>query len=217
MDWPLTLRQIEDDLCPKLQLDAWEKSLYYHVLRLTHGAGSESAWVAIEPLARATRMSDHRVRKSIRSLNAKNCILIRQRSRIGHSIVVRLPEQIDGVVSVPVVAAPIDVETIDFYKDRKFRTALLKREGYRCFYTLKSVTEESAVLDHVVPEVDGGGNSYRNIVVACHDVNALKQDDVAEDFIRSVFRTGILSASEMQDRLQAVEALKAGKLRPELS
>jgi predicted transcriptional regulator len=214
MDWPVTLHQIEDHLCPRLKLDAWEKSLYYHLLRLTHAAGLESVTVAIGPLALATGMSDFKVRDSIRSLHVKKCISIVERSRTGHLVSVHLPQAIEGVVPISSKEVPLDIELVDFYRDRVYLRALLERENRKCFYTLKDLTEDSAVLDHVIPQVDGGNNSYRNIVAACHDANALKQGQVAEDFIRSLYRSGILNLDEMEGRLRAVEALKSGKLIP---
>jgi 5-methylcytosine-specific restriction endonuclease McrA len=217
MDWATVIRQIEDHLCPALKLDTWEKSLYYHLLRLTYAAGRDSITVAIDPLGEASGMSGFTARKALRSLDAKKCISIAERSRIGHLVHVRLPEQIDGVVPKAQPVDEVDLETRDFFKERRYLTALLDREQHRCFYTLRKVTAENAVLDHVVPQVNGGGNGYRNVVVACHDVNALKQGEAAGDFIRKLYRSGVLSLTEMEDRLGAVDALKSGKLVPDIS
>jgi hypothetical protein len=214
MDWATVIRQVEDHLCPTLKLDAWEKSLYYHLLRLTYAAGRESTSVAIDPLGEATGMSGFKAREALRSLDAKKCISIEKRSRTGHLIHVRLPEHIGGVVPTNEPEEQIDIESIDFFHDRKYLSALLDREQNRCFYTLRQVTPENAVLDHVVPQVNGGGHGYRNVVVACHDVNALKQGEPADDFVRKLYRAGVLSLPEMEDRLRAVDALKAGKLVP---
>jgi CRISPR/Cas system Type II protein with McrA/HNH and RuvC-like nuclease domain len=93
----------------------------------------------------------------------------------------------------------------------------MKREGGRCFYSLKEVTEKNCVLDHVVPQAEGGDNSYRNIVIATHEVNAMKQGKPADDFIRQLFRKGVLSAAELDDRLRVLEALKKGELKPEIA
>jgi hypothetical protein len=109
-----------------------------------------------------------------------------------------------------------DIESIDFFRDRRYLPALLKRQGSRCFYTFKTITEESCVLDHVVPQADGGDNSYRNIVAASHDANSLKRGESAEDFVRQLYRKGVLSVTEMEDRLTTIAALKSGDLKPEI-
>jgi len=47
--------------------------------------------------------------------------------------------------------------------------------------------------------------------------NATPRDEtVAEDFLRGLYRDGRLTASEHTGRLNALEALAAGKLRPAL-
>jgi hypothetical protein len=217
MDWSLTIRQIEDYLCPKLKLDAWEKSLYYHLLRRTRAAGLGAVAVAILPLAKATGMSEFKVRDAIRSLNAKNCVSIESRSRDGHIVSVRLPQEIGGVVPPQRPLLAVDIESIDFYNDRRYRDSLLDRERGRCFYSLKEIAGDSAVLDHVNPVVNGGNNSYRNIVVASHEMNALKQGQAAEDFVRKLYRSGVLSIEEMEGRLKAISDLKAGMLIPDIS
>ena len=216
MDWPRLLRQIEDSLCPSLKLDSWEKSLYYYLLRLTHVDGRDSTSVAVVPLGEATGMSEFKARECLRSLHSKKCISIEERSRTGHLVRVFLPDSIEGVLPDERAAQAIDVERIDFFTERLYLQALLKRQEHRCFYTLRIVTAETAVLDHVVARMSGGDNGYRNVVVACHDVNALKQGQAPEDFIRKLYRDGILNFAEMENRLRALEELQSGKLVPDV-
>jgi len=71
-------------------------------------------------------------------------------------------------------------------------------------------------LDHVVPAVRRGSNSYRNLASACAECNSQKGETAAEGFLRLLYRDGRLTASELTGRLRAVEALAAGKLRPAL-
>jgi hypothetical protein len=72
-------------------------------------------------------------------------------------------------------------------------------------------------LDHVVPAVRRGSNSYRNLVSSCAECNAQKGETSAGGFLRSLYREGRLTTGEFTGRLRAVEALAAGKLRPALS
>jgi 5-methylcytosine-specific restriction endonuclease McrA len=71
-------------------------------------------------------------------------------------------------------------------------------------------------VDHVVAQVRGGGNGYRNLVSACSECNSQKGEQRAEDFLRWLFREGRLSTGELSGRLGALARLAAGKLRPSL-
>jgi hypothetical protein len=64
--------------------------------------------------------------------------------------------------------------------------------------------------------VNGGGNSFRNIVASCHQCNTRKQGRSAEEHLRQLFRKGLLSELEFEGRLHALEALKDGQLRPDI-
>jgi len=110
----------------------------------------------------------------------------------------------------------LDIEQVDFFKNREFVGSLLAREQKRCFYCLSDVSGDTCELDHVIPQVNGGGNSYRNIVASCHQCNTKKQGNGAEDFIRQLYRRSLLSEKEFEGRLQALAALSDGHLKPEL-
>ena len=215
MDVATILKQCEDHLFPSLQLSVRERVLYYHLLRHTHFEGKSSALFALLPLSKATGVSDSSSREDIRSLNERGCIKIEDRSRNGHLVRVFLPEEISGVVPMGTTEAEIDIEALDFFANRKFFSALLVREDHRCFYCLKSIRAESCELDHAVAQANGRDNSYRNIVCSCHECNTTKQDQTASDFVRSLYRKGVLSQPELENRLAAIEQLQAGKLMPE--
>ena len=65
-------------------------------------------------------------------------------------------------------------------------------------------------LDHVIPQLDGGDNGYRNIVATCHRCNTHKQGKGVEDYLRQLYRKNLLSESELEDRRSALEALRNG-------
>lgn len=215
-DWTKILTEVEDHLFPRLNLSSWEKVLYYQLLRHTRVVGNVSSSFSIAGLAAATMMSESTVREVIRSLDEKGCIVVRERTNRGHLTEVRLPSEIPDVVVPPAEKGVVDIEKIDFFSDRRFLGALLEREAYRCFYSLREVTKENCALDHVVPAVKGGDNSYRNIVVSSHDINALKQGQDAEDFLRLLFRKGMLSPFELEERMETLRLLKSGRLVPNI-
>lgn len=216
MDWSKVAADVEDLLAPKLQLDVYERTLYYHMLRHTRLAGKERVIFGLATLASATAMSDWKVREAVRSMNSKGCIKIEDRSTRGHLVHVLLPSELPNLQRAEEGSQTVDIETLDFFTGRRYLTVLLAREDERCFYCLRRVAPESCVLDHVNPKVSGPDNSYRNIVVACHECNSVKQERNGEDFVRLLYRNGMLSASECQDRLEAVNALHSGRLVPQL-
>jgi 5-methylcytosine-specific restriction endonuclease McrA len=214
MDVATILKQCEDHLFPLLQLSVRERVLYYHLLRHTRLEGKSSALFALLPLSKATGVSDSSSREDIRSLNERGCIKIEDRSRNGHLVRVFLPEEIAGVIPMGTAEAEIDIEALDFFANRKFVSALLVREDHRCFYCLRSICAESCELDHAIAQTNGRDNSYRNIVCSCHECNTTKQAQVASDFLRSLYRRGVLSQVELENRLTALEQLQIGKLVP---
>jgi hypothetical protein len=125
-----------------------------------------------------------------------------------------LPREIEGVVVEAEPTQSVDVETLDFFTDRRFVDALLVREKGRCFYCLRGLRKETCQLDHVTPQVAARDNSYRNIVVACHECNTQKQGLEGADFVRALYRRGVVSQAELGDRLESIEKLRSGQLVP---
>src|SRR6266699_3443586 len=97
------------------------------------------------------------------------------------------------------------------------RHAIHVRERGRCFYCLRRLTLVIRCLDHVVPRVSFGSNSYRNLVSCCLQCNSQKRDRSAGDFLRWLYRERRLTAVELAARLRALDALASGKLPPPLT
>lgn len=213
-DWISTLSQIEDALFPRFRLSVWERAVYYHLLRQTWVVGHEKALCSVSGIASAVGISDWKAREALRSLHTKGCIKIEDRSRSGHDIRLFLPSELN--LPVEAQEPPPDVAKVDFFTGRRYVETLLAREGGRCFYCLREVSRETCELDHVSPQTEAMDNSYRNIVVSCHECNKLKQDLTGENHLRRLFRRNLLSDAELQERLVAFEALRSGQLVPEL-
>ncbi len=64
----------------------------------------------------------------------------------------------------------------------QLRSYVFHRDGYRCAYC-GNARAERYELDHVVPRSLGGSDRVSNLVVACHDCNAAKGNDVVEEFL----------------------------------
>ena len=143
----------------------------------------------------------------------KGCLAIDERTRDGHVLKVVLPAEMPGLLVSPEPEL-VDVEQIDFFAERRYLQPLMERQQGRCFYCLRALTAESSALDHLIPQVAGGGNSYRNIVVACHECNARKQALVAEDYLRILYRDRVLGKSDLKERLEMVSQVAVGSIVP---
>ncbi len=73
------------------------------------------------------------------------------------------------------------------------KTKALRRPSTRasvglCFYCLRHLTALVRTLDHVVPRVELGRNSYPNLVSCCLECNSKKGHSPAADFLRWLYR-----------------------------
>jgi 5-methylcytosine-specific restriction endonuclease McrA len=216
VDVVAVLKNCEDYLFPAMKMTVRERSLYYHLFRQTRLIGKENGLFGIAPLASAVASSATSIREDIRSLHERGIIQIDERTRHGHLLRVFLPSEIDGVVPKHSALPTVDIETIDFFADRKYLATLLARENNVCFYCLKGIRPDNCELDHVVARAGGTDNSYRNIVATCHECNTTKQARDAADFMRWLYRRGTLSQAELENRLSALEQLRAGRSIPDL-
>jgi hypothetical protein len=213
-------KEFEDVLVPRLALSVVDRAVYSHLLRHSRLEGRRNLRFSITWLSRGARVSVTPTRQARRLLEHGVLRLIR-RSNAGHTVEVRLPEEIRAAAD-PSVAAPggeacdTRMEGIDFMENQAAREAIHERDRGFCFYCLRRLEEEVKTLDHVVAQVHGGGNSYRNLVSCCADCNCYKAERPAGDFLRRLYREGRLSAFELRERLRALDGLAAGKLRPRL-
>lgn len=59
-------------------------------------------------------------------------------------------------------------------KPRLSKTAIMKRDGYRCQYTGEELPASDLNLDHVLPRDRGGKDSWLNLVTCRKDINFKK-------------------------------------------
>ena len=108
------------------------------------------------------------------------------------------------------------IEKVNFLQTRPLREGIHSRERGLCFYCSRRLSPRTRCLDHVIPRVHSGGNSYRNLVSCCGECNSLKAERSAENFLRWLFRQGRIDSAELTARRRSLMALAAGKLRPRL-
>lgn len=205
------LVEIEDRLFQVLELDVWERCVYYHLLRQSNG-GSSPAVIALARAARATGMSEDKIRRTIRSMAVKGCVRIDERGKNGHVVQILLPSEIDRVRESGGAEQVLNIEALDFYTDRRYAALIHKRDNRACFYCGRSIGADAFVLDHVIPVVLGGGNSHRNIVTSCHECNSIKQAEPADEFMRRLYRKGVLSQADLASTLERLAKLQGGHL-----
>jgi len=226
----LVWKQLEDQLVPRLGLSLIDRTVYAHLLRHSHLEGKLRLRFSIRWLARNIRLSSGPVRQAVRRLVAHGALRLVQRSKTGHVVEVRLPEEIrperlKGAESGAAIAvkedgagpgAAINIEEADFLQNTTLRKAIHARERGQCFYCLRRTTSTVQCLDHVVPRARLGCNSYRNLVSSCIECNSQKGEKPADDFLRRLYREGQLNAAELAARLRALDDLASGELRPPL-
>ena len=90
-------KQFEDLLIPGLRLSVIERAVYSHLLRHSRLEGKPRLKFSIGWCARGAGLSTFSVRKAVRRLAAKGALRLAERSKRGHTIEVRLPEEVRGV------------------------------------------------------------------------------------------------------------------------
>jgi len=218
-------KDFEDLLAPRLSFSVNDRVVYSHLFRHSRLEGKLTFPFTMSWLARGTGLCRQTVRESVRCLIARGVLhLIDRNYHTGHVVRVRLPEELRAVRAARIAAnrpatpprSPLSIEAMDFLKTQPLRGAIHMREGSRCFYCLRLLNHRRRCLDHVVPRVNYGSNSYRNLVSCCLDCNSKKGERSAHEFFRSLYREHRLSDTELTDRLHALDDLTAGKVRPAL-
>jgi hypothetical protein len=211
-----------EDLAARLGLNVIERAVYSHLLRHTRLEGKLRLHFSLPELARRVRISRGPVRDALHRLAGHGALRFIERSYSGHLVEVRLPAEVPAARRVTETSGPSkppsepSLEELDFLRTRKLRRAIHAREDGKCFYCLRRASGRSHCLDHVVPRARSGQNSYRNVVSCCVECNWQKKDHSAEDFFRELYREGRLSRKDLSGGLRKLQALAAGKLRPQV-
>ena len=163
LDVKLIWIQFEDHLVPQLRLNVVDRAVYSHLFRHSRLIGRRRLRFSIAWLARGTRLCDGPVRMAVRRLVAKGALRLIERSKAGHLVELRLPEEIraagahnvEGGSARAIRAA--NIEEIDFLKTKALRQAIHAREHGLCFYCQRRTSGDRRCLDHVVSLVNLGG------------------------------------------------------------
>ena len=212
--------QFQDYLAPRL--DVYEQALYLYIARHTVAVGQSEATIGFKSARKKVALgkgtsrtppSERTMYVKLKSLESKGCIKVLSSERTGTHLRFIPPQEIPGLIPVFAPEAELTLEQIDFFTVPENRKLILEREGQRCFYCLAKLNSENHVIEHVVSRPNGD-NSYRNVVASCRQCNNRKSAETAEDFLRTLYREGLLSCEDFKGRQSHLERLRAGELRP---
>jgi hypothetical protein len=211
------LKEYFEFVFPQKGLSAWERLMLLSLYVSSEFRCGVQFTVTLGRVAALAGASDTSARLYIRSLAEKGIIKIDGYDRTGYKVTLITPMSISGIMGQEQTVPPgVDIEAIDFFRDRRFVGALLARQSGFCFYSLRRLEESECALDHLVPQARGGDNSYRNIVCCTFEMNTRKGDTEAEDFLRGLYRSGFLSEKDLEDRLSMLASISSGVLQPAL-
>jgi len=228
LDAALVWKHLDDFVVPRLTLNVIDRAVYSYLLRHSRLEGKPRVCFSIDWLARGVRICEGAARPSVRRLLDRGALRLLTRSKAGHDVEVLLPQEIraafprrtatrGGLFSTGNRSQSLPLEAVDFLQNKLLRQSIHSRERGFCFYCLRSLTAGVQCLDHVMPQVRLGGNSYRNLVSCCLECNSHKGTSPAADFLRKLYRQRRLTTPELTARLRALDALASGKLRPTLA
>ena len=211
----------QDHAAPRL--DMYEQAIYLYIARHTLANSEREAVIGFKSARKkmafgigkaGTPPSEGVIYEKLRSLEVKGFVRVLASERTGTKIRLFTPAEIEGVIPPLIPASNPNLEEIDFFSDATHRQLILTRDGYRCFYCLRKLDENNHVLEHVVSR-PAGSNSYRNLVASCRQCNNRKGASSADDYLRVLYREGLLSLEDLSVRLGELERLVAGELKPE--
>jgi hypothetical protein len=217
----LVWKHLDDFVVPNLGLNVLDRAAYSYLLRHSHLEGRRRLHFSLPWLANGVRISKGGARAAIGRLLDRGALRRIERTQTGQVVEVLLPEEIRAARPEPCNGAEgarsVNIEELDFLRTGSLRKAIHAREGGSCFYCLRRLKRAVQCLDHVVPQVRSGGNSYRNLVSCCFECNFRKGQSAPGDYLRWLYREHRLTARELAARLRALDALASGKLRPTLA
>jgi hypothetical protein len=135
---------------PKLDSESLWKQIdhvvYSHLARHSRLEGKRRLRFSILWLARNIHLSGGPTRDAVRRLAGQGALRLIERSKAGHVVEVRLPEEIRGVRGNAIRACKAarlysvnGIEDVDFLKTLELRRAIHARERGKCFYCLRRI------------------------------------------------------------------------------
>src|SRR5258708_12229736 len=160
----LVWKQLEDLLASRLRLSTTDRTVYSHLLRHSRLEGKLRLRFSILALARDIRLTAVPVRKAVRRLAVHGVLRIVQRSKLGHIVEVRLPNEIRAVKRNRLECGAgarlaVNIEEADFL-NKSLRKTIHARERGECFYCLRRTPPSVHSLHPVFPHAPFAPTSH---------------------------------------------------------
>lgn len=155
------------------------------------------------------------VKRRLSDLFEHKCIAVNRQRGGANEISVHLPSDIAAcrkLIDQEERAAPIEVEEKDerdYYNDPSRRLVILARDRNACVYCTAALSEDTFVLDHLLPVARGGTNRKHNLVAACELCNRRRSELEPVQFLRENYRQQLLSQEEFLRQKDYLDALLA--------
>lgn len=205
------------------QLDVYEQAIYIYIVRHTLlkdldetviGFKSARKKMAFGVGKAGTAPSETIVYEKLRGLERKGFVTILSSERTGTRIRLLSPFKKESQEMSGYTPVYVEIEDADFFDNNDNRKLILLRDAYRCFYCSTGLDENNYVIEHVISR-PVGDNSFKNLVASCRQCNNRKDSSAADDFLRRIYREGLLSQAELAQRLNQLKELQIGNLRPD--
>jgi 5-methylcytosine-specific restriction endonuclease McrA len=130
--------------------------------------------------SRGEKTNYEHVSKTLKMLEGKGCIKIKDTNREGTLYIVNLPKDIPLVAEKIASLIPHDTEE-DYFNDPEKRREIFERDKWICQYCGEKITQENATLDHYVPQRKGDRNNKENLKTCCLLCNSIKSGKAYEE------------------------------------
>ena len=129
-------KQLEDWLAPRLRMSPIDRAAYSHLFRHSHLKGKRRVRFSIKWLALGIRVSESPTRQAVRRLMEHGALRLVERTKLGHVVEVRLPEEIGARRPAAMVGGDAragkragaghgnNLEEVDFLRSNPLRQAI---------------------------------------------------------------------------------------------
>ena len=80
----------------------------------------------------------------------------------------------------------VKIKKLERAFDRIIRDRKYEEQNQRCKFCYVKLNKEKISRDHYIPKCKGGSNDSKNIVIACHDCNKLKDNLWPKEFWKKI-------------------------------
>jgi hypothetical protein len=192
------LQLFVDHMLP--EFTPYEAALYMYLFRKTAlGTGTSEVRMGKRTIAaqfgkgnKDSEISYKHLSDTLAGLSQRGVLTIGDTTRSGTLYRILFPTQIKWVIEK--AAAPRESCSDDnYFEDPSKRRVLFERDAWRCSYCGEKLDENTATLDHWVPQCRGGTDEPENLRTSCLICNSIKSgrtyEEAAPDILKRIQKT----------------------------